>query len=104
MSVDLSRDVECCRIQLDGAIDISCAADLKTSLLQALETGQEICVSLERVTELDVTAVQLLWAAGHDARQRGLEFRVTQPPAPICRSLEEMGLEVPALSPCEVSS
>jgi anti-anti-sigma factor len=103
MSVDLSRDVECCRIQVDGAIDISCAADLKTSLLQALDTGQEIYVSLEGVTELDVTAVQLLWAAGRDAKRRGLGFRVTEPPEPICRSLEEMGLEVPAVSPCEVS-
>ena len=47
MGVDLSRDDKCCRVQLDGTIDISCAADLKASLLLALETGQEICVSLK---------------------------------------------------------
>ncbi|HWE84075.1 MAG TPA: STAS domain-containing protein [Terracidiphilus sp.] len=103
MSVDLRRDGECYRIQLDGAIDISCASDLKTSLLQALETKQEVCVSLEGVTELDVTAVQLLWAAGRDAKQRGLGFSITEPPEPICQSVQEMGLELPAITPCQVS-
>ena len=78
MSVGLSQDGGCCRIQLDGAIDIACAAEMKASLLQALETGQEICVSLNGATELDVTAVQLLWAAGRDAKRRGLGFSVTE--------------------------
>lgn len=104
VSVGLSQDGGCCRIQLGGAVNIACAAEMKTSLLQALETGQEICVSLNGVTELDVTAVQLLWAAGRDAKRRGLGFSITNPPQPICRLLEEAGLELPAISGREVSS
>lgn len=100
MSVGLGHEPGSCRIQLDGAVDIACAADLKTSLLQALTTGLEYCVSLEGVTELDVTAVQLLWAAAGEARQRGLGFRVTELPEPVRRWLKEAGLELPASTSC----
>ena len=49
--------------------------------------GEEISISLTGTTELDVTAVQLLWAAARDAEQRRLGFMVTQPPelVPIAR-------------------
>ena len=98
MSIALSHDGGCCRMELDGAIDISCAADLKASLLQALETGEEISISLTGTTELDVTAVQLLWAAGARSRAAEPRIQVTQPPE-LCRLLADAGLELPANSP-----
>ena len=98
VSIALSHDSGCCQMELDGAIDISSAADLKESLLQALETGEEISISLTGTTELDVTAVQLLWAAARDAKQRSLRFTVTQPPE-LCRLLADAGLELPANTP-----
>ncbi len=85
-------------MELDGAIDISSAADLKASLLQALEMGVEISITLTGTTELDVTAVQLLWAAAREAEQRRLGFMVTQPPE-LGRLLADAGLELPANSP-----
>ncbi len=102
MSIALSHDGGCCQIQLDGAIDISCAADLKESLVQALEMGEEISISLAGTTDLDVTAVQLLWAAARDAEQRRLGFTVVEPPE-LCRSLADAGLELPANSACAAS-
>jgi anti-anti-sigma regulatory factor len=58
-------------IRLEDAIGIACAAELKKLLLQALESGKEVSVSLEGATDLDVTAVQLLWAAVRKKRKSG---------------------------------
>lgn len=102
MSIALSQDGGGCRMELAGALDISCAADLKALLVQALETGQEISISLAETTELDVTAVQLFWAAARDAEQRRIGFAVTRPPE-LCRKLVDAGLELPADSCCESS-
>jgi len=81
-------------IQLDGEIDIAVAAELKASLLKALESGREISVSLQDVTALDLTAFQLLWSAQREARQKGLKFAVMRELSEhIQTSLECMGLE-----------
>jgi phospholipid transport system transporter-binding protein len=80
-------------IRLDGAIDIAIAAELKASLLAALESGGEIEISLDAATEVDVTAIQLLWAAEQDAKRAGLSFRFSgELGKPIRSSLEGMGL------------
>ena len=44
------------------------------AVLKALKTGKEICISVDRVTDLDVTAVQLLWAAKREAKRLGVSF------------------------------
>lgn len=88
------REDDCCAIRLDGAIDIASAAELKEALLAAVESGQVIRLSLEDVSDLDVTAVQLLWAARRDAEQRGVAFAVsTGPSASVRRTLAEVGLD-----------
>jgi anti-anti-sigma regulatory factor len=61
-------------ICLDGVVDIACAAELKTQLLDALAAGAEVRVDLERVADLDVTWVQLIWAAQREARRAGVKF------------------------------
>jgi anti-anti-sigma regulatory factor len=68
-------------ILLDGAIDIVLATELKRLLLEGLAAGAELCVSLETATYLDVTAVQLLWAAEKEAGLSGVPFRVIGPVA-----------------------
>ena len=69
MPVNLDQGEAQCVIHLEGEIDISSAAELKKLLLLALQSGKELRLDLERATELDVTALQLLWAA--NAKQRG---------------------------------
>jgi anti-anti-sigma factor len=82
-------------IRLEGAIDIASAAELKALLLQALASGSEVRVLLQDATELDVTAVQLLWAAGREARNAGSVFTLVEPlPEEITKALAEAGLEV----------
>lgn len=66
------RVVVCC----EGAVGIACAAELKGLLLEALGSGKEVRVSLEGAICLDVTAVQLLWAAERQAKGAGIGYAV----------------------------
>ena len=61
-------------ITFEGSIGIADAANLKSLLIGALATGKETHIALEQATDLDVTAVQLLWAAQREARKRGIGF------------------------------
>jgi anti-anti-sigma factor len=71
MPVTLDQSEEQCLLRLEGEVDIASAAELKTLLLQALASGTELRVEVERATELDITALQLLWAAEREARGSG---------------------------------
>jgi hypothetical protein len=51
-------------IRLENDWNITSAAELKCLLLEGLEAAKAIEVDLERAQEIDVTLLQLLWAAG----------------------------------------
>lgn len=74
MSVTLSQSEDLIRVQLEGAIDIADAAEMKAVLVQALGFGRSVNVVLDGVMGLDVTAVQLLWAAHREAEKLGIGF------------------------------
>lgn len=81
-------------VSLEGAVDIGSAAELKRLLIEALQAGKEVQVSLERATALDITAVQLLWAAERAAGKSEIGFRFASPLAEeISSALESVGLE-----------
>jgi anti-anti-sigma regulatory factor len=81
-------------VGLEGAIGIAQAAELKQLLVQALQSGFPVRVSLESATELDVTAVELLWAAEREARGSGVEFALKgQVPQGLLTVLAEAGFE-----------
>ena len=91
-------------IGLDGVVDISSAAELKTLLLRALHGGKKVRVSLDKVTDLDVTAVQLLWAAEREASKAGAGFSFAGPaPAELSAALGEAGLQQFLVSESKVS-
>jgi anti-anti-sigma regulatory factor len=81
-------------IQLEGAIDVGCAAELKELLMEKLKTGSAVYVALESATGLDITAVQLLWAAAREAQRVGVEFGFKgQTPEAVRCALAEAGIE-----------
>ena len=81
-------------IGLNGVVDISSAAELKTMLMRSLNSSKEVCVSLDGSTALDVTAVQLLWAAQHEAIKAGTGLTFIGPvQAEISTALCEAGLQ-----------
>ena len=64
-------------VTLEGAIDIASAAEFKAVLVKALGSGKQLSVSLQNASYLDVTAVQLLWSAGRQARRTGIGFSLS---------------------------
>jgi hypothetical protein len=92
--VTLESSDELSIIRLDATVDIACAAELKTSLVQALASGKDVHVSLDSATDLDVTAVQLLWAARREATASGVGFLLLDPvPEPLTSALFRAGFE-----------
>ena len=80
-------------------MDIAASAELKKALLEALSAGKKVSVNLGKATELDVTAVQLLWAAAREARGLGVEFALDGQELPEIRSaLLDSGLDLKAIS------
>jgi len=94
MPVALEQSEALSVISLEGLIDIACAAELKQMLLQALESKAEVCVSMENATDLDVTAMQLLWAAAREAKVSGVDLSLTGPlPEGISIAIANAGFE-----------
>lgn len=94
MPVSLEQDGALSLIRLQGAIDIGCAQELKGLLVQGLKTGAGVRVSLAEATDLDVTAVELLWAARREARALGVGFALEgRVPEAVLTFLAEAGFE-----------
>ena len=51
--------------------------EFKKLLLQALGSGKEIKIALNDATDLDVTAVQLIWAARRASERVGVAFTLS---------------------------
>jgi anti-anti-sigma factor len=94
LPVSFEQDGALSLIRLQGAIDIGCAQELKELLLQVLKAGSEVRVMLTDVTDLDVTAVELLWAARREAKASSVGFAFEgQAPEPVSAVLAEAGFE-----------
>ncbi len=94
MPVTLDQGGALCLIRLEGEISIGLATELKAALLQALASGTEVRLNLEHATELDITALQLLWAAEREARKSGKACELVAPvPPDVLRALGEAGFE-----------
>ena len=92
--VTLDQGEALCSIRLEGEVTIASAAELKKLLLQALASGSELRVELEGATELDITSLQLLWAAGREARRSGRGFTLAgKVPEEISAMANDAGFE-----------
>ena len=94
MSVTLEHGEADCLIHLDGEINIAIAAELKSLLVAALALGKDLRVDLERATQLDITALQLLWAAERKAAGMGSRFAVAgSVPQELADAVADAGFE-----------
>jgi anti-anti-sigma regulatory factor len=71
MPVTLQRQESSWLIRLEGRITVTCAAELKELLLEWLSSGKDLELDLERAEEIDITVMQLLWAAARDSARMG---------------------------------
>jgi anti-anti-sigma regulatory factor len=95
MAVTLLPDEVTTQVTLEGAITIAGASELKETLLRAIEAGKDVSVSLGGVTALDVTAVEVLWAASRAAKASGLRFSLSVPLGEeLSTSLREAGIDL----------
>jgi hypothetical protein len=72
LTVDRNRTR--CLIRLEGEVGITSAAELKSLLLEALASAQELELDLEHAGSIDVTLLQLVWAAEREAARAGSGF------------------------------
>ena len=79
MPVALERYETGALIRLEGECSVACAAELKTLLLEGLAVGGELRLDLDQAGEMDLTAFQLLWAAGREADRRGTRIVAHMP-------------------------
>jgi len=94
MPITLERDESRSLIRLEGEINITTAAELKKLLLEALEYRKEIRVELERVTELDISALQMFWAFERDVTAAGVAVSLTGgTPENIATTLSDAGFD-----------
>ena len=94
MGITLKQRDESTVICLGGDIDISSAAELKKAFVDALKPGRAVLVSLDSNTDLDVTAIQLLWAAEQKAKASGVKLGLDgQVPEKVSAALKDEGFE-----------
>jgi len=74
LAIVLEQHEESNLIRLEGVIDIALAVELKKALLEALESSKPLSVALNADADLDVTAIQLLWAAEREAKASNVVF------------------------------
>ena len=92
MSVTLNQEEDSSLVRLEDEIDIAGAAEMKAVLIEALNCGKRVKVALDKVVGLDVTAVQLLWVAGREAKRVGVELEFAGPiPEAVSAALNGAG-------------
>lgn len=93
MTIAFRQTDDSSEIRLEGVVDISSAAELKSMFLAAIAAGNSIAISAGQVTELDAAAFQLLLAAQQEAKRHNLDFRLSSDfPEPVQASLAAAGL------------
>ena len=81
-------------IHLEGVIDIALASELKTTLVEALKSSKPLRLALNADTDLDVTAIQLLWATEREAKASNVDFVLEgSVPDSVSKTLREAGFE-----------
>lgn len=92
MAVTFDRSTEPGVIRLEGEVDIAAAAELKQVLLEALASGPGARISVEKATRIDITVVQLLWAAEREAPGSGAVLALEGPvPETLRATVREAG-------------
>jgi anti-anti-sigma regulatory factor len=77
MPISIEQNDGSSLISIEGTITISSAAELKLVILQGLALRQKLSFDLQNAAELDITALQLLWATEREANIIGLPATIT---------------------------
>lgn len=92
MPVTMERHKTHPLVRLEGEFTVTSAAELKGVLIEGLAFGGELKVDLERAEEIDISVMQLLWAAGREASRTGSSLVIRAPEA-IATAARDAGFE-----------
>ncbi len=81
---------------LDGDITIYDAVSLRNTLLEALDTSPAIELNLADVTDCDITALQILVAAGKTAEKNKRRLSITDCSDSLAAKMRQIGFDMPA--------
>ena len=76
MAVTMERQESQSVIRLEGEFTVTSAAELKDFLLEGLASGKRLLLDLEQAGEIDITLMQLLWAAGREGYRAGIGMAI----------------------------
>ena len=76
MAVTMEQQESQSVIRLAGEFTLTSAAELKNLLLQGLASGNDLRLDLEQAEAIDITVMQLLWAAGREADRKGASLAI----------------------------
>ena len=94
MPLTLEQNDAGCLLRLEGEITVNCASELHHLLLQAAASDTDLAVSFAPQAEIDVSAIQLLYAARREAARNGRAIRVAgDSPAQIEAAFRDVGID-----------
>ena len=103
MSIQCEADESAYVLRLADEVDINSSVELKQALIEIIASGKELHLDLQAGPSLDITAIQLLWAARLVFEQRGSHFVTAgEVPESITSALQDAGFE-PFLTPLEAT-
>jgi anti-anti-sigma factor len=91
--VVLTNDEAQCEVRLSGELGIAGSTELKAILVEAISSGKKIVVDLEQAADVDVTGVQLLWAAAREAKQKNLQLTFARASDALRSAARDMGFD-----------
>ena len=81
-------------LRIEGDFDVSSSAEMKRELIEAISSRKELQLDVTSVTDIDVTFIQLLWAAVREAEKEKITCTfVGQTPENIHCIIRESGFE-----------
>ncbi len=97
MPVSLDQDETRCTLRIDGEATISLSASLKQHLLHALALEAPVHIDLSAISDVDISALQLFWAARRESESLGKELTFSAPlPELVLTQLRHAELELTA--------
>jgi two-component system chemotaxis sensor kinase CheA len=68
--ISIQREEPRWQIRLEGQVTVASATELKAFLMEWLVSEKDLDLDLAAAEEIDITTMQLLWAAARDAERK----------------------------------
>ena len=81
------------RLAIHGAVLIEDATEFHRQVAEALEMSSNLEIDLKETSDVDLSAVQILFSAGKSAQKSRIDFNITNPSLALKDLLSFLGLD-----------